>query len=248
MRETAIKENCPSRVITVSSSLYHTAGSIDVSDLQCQWKRYSLFEQYAQSKLANILFSLELGRREKNLDKYQPAPAEQRQETKPLPTMPTTKAKKKLRPKLLPVSPTENPDESDGEGLGYDEVVTSVSSESLKTKTPRLAENGDHVWPVSTPTKKTKKKLRPKLTPIDTTGVQDDGDGDGTGLGFHHIVTPLTSKQKLALWEYSSLQATSKADDEKVSNQRQSNDECNKRECLVKSMCLHPGLVRTDVV
>lgn len=236
MRETAIKENCPSRVITVSSSLYHTAGSIDVSDLQCQRKRYSLFEQYAQSKLANILFSLELGRREKNLDKYQPAPAEQRQETKPLPTMPTTKAKKKLRPKLLPVSPTENPDESDGEGLGYDEVVTSVSSESLKAKTPpRLAENGDHVEPVATPTKKTKKKLRPKLTPIDTTDVQDDDDGDGTGLGFHHIVTPLTSKQKLALWEYSSLQ----------SNQRQSN---NKQECLVKSMCLHPGLVRTDVV
>ena len=232
MRETAIKENCPSRVITVSSSLYHTAGSIDVSDLQCQRKRYSLFEQYAQSKLANILFSLELGRREKNLDKYQPAPAEQRQETKPLPTMPTTKAKKKLRPKLLPVSPTENPDESDGEGLGYDEVVTSVSSESLKTK----------MDVVSTPTKKIKKKLRPKLTPIDTTDVQDD-DGDGTGLGFHHIVTPLTSKQKLALWEYSSLQP-----DEKVSNQRQSNDECNKQVCLVKSMCLHPGLVRTDVV
>ena len=73
----------PTKVITVSSSLYTNAirprsnnqnqttkkwnnePGIDLLDLQCQTKPYRLFEQYAQSKLANILFARELGRREK---------------------------------------------------------------------------------------------------------------------------------------------------------------------------------------
>lgn len=37
---------------------------IDLDDLQCQKKQYTIFDQYSQSKLANILFAKELGRRE----------------------------------------------------------------------------------------------------------------------------------------------------------------------------------------
>ena len=81
-------EKHPTKVITVSSSLYTNAvrprrnnnnnnhneeatkwsniePGIDLQDLQCQNKPYRLFEQYAQSKLANILFARELARREK---------------------------------------------------------------------------------------------------------------------------------------------------------------------------------------
>ncbi len=82
LRETALNDKHPTKVITVSSSLYTNAvrprrhnnqttkkwdnePGIDLLDLQCQTKPYRLFEQYAQSKLANILFARELGRREK---------------------------------------------------------------------------------------------------------------------------------------------------------------------------------------
>ena len=77
LRQTALEDKYPSKVITLSSSLYTQArrhsrqsGSdkvefgIDLNDLQCQKKRYTLFDQYSQSKLANILFARELGRRE----------------------------------------------------------------------------------------------------------------------------------------------------------------------------------------
>ena len=37
---------------------------IDLVDLNCERKRYALFEQYAQTKLANVMFALELNRRE----------------------------------------------------------------------------------------------------------------------------------------------------------------------------------------
>jgi NAD(P)-dependent dehydrogenase (short-subunit alcohol dehydrogenase family) len=49
------------RVITISSGAHHT-GKIDFGDLQ--WtKRYSPWLAYSQSKLANLLFALELQRR-----------------------------------------------------------------------------------------------------------------------------------------------------------------------------------------
>ncbi|WP_066365114.1 oxidoreductase [Herbidospora mongoliensis] len=49
------------RVVTVSSSL-HSRGRIDFNDLNGN-KRYSPFDAYSQSKLANLLFTYELQRR-----------------------------------------------------------------------------------------------------------------------------------------------------------------------------------------
>lgn len=51
-------------VLNVTSSTYTYASHMDVTDLCCtRGRRYSLFGQYAQSKLANILFTTELARR-----------------------------------------------------------------------------------------------------------------------------------------------------------------------------------------
>jgi NAD(P)-dependent dehydrogenase (short-subunit alcohol dehydrogenase family) len=50
------------RVVTVSSSL-HRSGVIDLGDLNWQRRPYSANGAYAQSKLANLLFTLELERR-----------------------------------------------------------------------------------------------------------------------------------------------------------------------------------------
>jgi NAD(P)-dependent dehydrogenase (short-subunit alcohol dehydrogenase family) len=50
------------RVVTLSSSL-HRNGSIDLDDLNWQRRPYSATGAYAQSKLANLLFTLELQRR-----------------------------------------------------------------------------------------------------------------------------------------------------------------------------------------
>jgi NAD(P)-dependent dehydrogenase (short-subunit alcohol dehydrogenase family) len=50
------------RVVTVSSGV-HRAGSIDLDDLNWQRRRYSPELAYGQSKLANLLFTLELQRR-----------------------------------------------------------------------------------------------------------------------------------------------------------------------------------------
>jgi NAD(P)-dependent dehydrogenase (short-subunit alcohol dehydrogenase family) len=57
----------PARIVVLTSSTYALAasqGGIDLDDLQCHNKRYTMFGQYAQSKLANILFVRELARRE----------------------------------------------------------------------------------------------------------------------------------------------------------------------------------------
>jgi NAD(P)-dependent dehydrogenase (short-subunit alcohol dehydrogenase family) len=50
------------RVVTVSSSM-HRSGSIDLDDLNWQRRPYNATRAYGQSKLANLLFSLELQRR-----------------------------------------------------------------------------------------------------------------------------------------------------------------------------------------
>jgi NAD(P)-dependent dehydrogenase (short-subunit alcohol dehydrogenase family) len=50
------------RVVTVSSTA-HRAGSIDLEDLNWRRRSYSPERAYAQSKLANLLFTLELQRR-----------------------------------------------------------------------------------------------------------------------------------------------------------------------------------------
>jgi NAD(P)-dependent dehydrogenase (short-subunit alcohol dehydrogenase family) len=50
------------RVVTVSS-LMHRSGAIDFDDLNWQRRRYQRWPAYGQSKLANLLFTLELQRR-----------------------------------------------------------------------------------------------------------------------------------------------------------------------------------------
>jgi NAD(P)-dependent dehydrogenase (short-subunit alcohol dehydrogenase family) len=51
-----------SRVVVVSSGVHHM-GKIDFDDLNWETRSYSAMQAYAQSKLANLLFALELGRR-----------------------------------------------------------------------------------------------------------------------------------------------------------------------------------------
>jgi NAD(P)-dependent dehydrogenase (short-subunit alcohol dehydrogenase family) len=50
------------RVVTVASTA-HRAGKIDLEDLNWQRRRYQRWPAYGQSKLANLLFTLELQRR-----------------------------------------------------------------------------------------------------------------------------------------------------------------------------------------
>ena len=54
--------NVTGRVVTVSSSV-HRMGAIDFADLNTERKRYRPWRAYAQSKLANLLFTTELQRR-----------------------------------------------------------------------------------------------------------------------------------------------------------------------------------------
>ena len=58
-----IRASAPARVINVSSVGHHYAfGGMRFDDLQSE-KRYSTFDAYCQSKLANVLFTRELARR-----------------------------------------------------------------------------------------------------------------------------------------------------------------------------------------
>jgi len=58
-----LADNSPSRIITVASKAhYDMRGTIHFDDLMLE-KGYSSIAAYAQSKLANILFSRELARR-----------------------------------------------------------------------------------------------------------------------------------------------------------------------------------------
>eukprot|EP00551_Chaetoceros_affinis_P008350 CAMPEP_0203671360 /NCGR_PEP_ID=MMETSP0090-20130426/7164_1 /ASSEMBLY_ACC=CAM_ASM_001088 /TAXON_ID=426623 /ORGANISM="Chaetoceros affinis, Strain CCMP159" /LENGTH=419 /DNA_ID=CAMNT_0050536419 /DNA_START=90 /DNA_END=1346 /DNA_ORIENTATION=+ len=61
-----------SRVVVVTSSTYVLATKgIDLEDLNCERRRYTMFSQYAQSKLANILMGKELYRREMEVSRDQ---------------------------------------------------------------------------------------------------------------------------------------------------------------------------------
>lgn len=56
-----LRESAPARVVTVSS-MVHRGARIDFDDLMGE-KRYDGYTAYAQSKLANVLFTTELSRR-----------------------------------------------------------------------------------------------------------------------------------------------------------------------------------------
>lgn len=57
-----IKKSSPARIVTVSSKA-HVRGKIDLDDINSEKKEYSRIAAYGQSKLANILFSLELSKK-----------------------------------------------------------------------------------------------------------------------------------------------------------------------------------------
>ena len=60
------------RILNLTSSTYHLASKgFDFADMMCdKTRKYTLFGQYAQTKLANILFTKELARRYPNLLVY----------------------------------------------------------------------------------------------------------------------------------------------------------------------------------
>lgn len=61
------------RVVVLTSSTYALArNGIDLDDLNCEKRNYTMFSQYAQSKLANIMFGKELAKREKIRSKDNP--------------------------------------------------------------------------------------------------------------------------------------------------------------------------------
>jgi NAD(P)-dependent dehydrogenase (short-subunit alcohol dehydrogenase family) len=57
-----LRRTAGSRVVVVSSGVHH-AGHIDFDDLNFERRGYSAWKAYGQSKLANLLFALELQRR-----------------------------------------------------------------------------------------------------------------------------------------------------------------------------------------
>ena len=58
-----LRTSAPSRVVCTASDAHTFSGALDFDDLQSE-KRFSIFGCYGRSKLANILFTRELGRRE----------------------------------------------------------------------------------------------------------------------------------------------------------------------------------------
>ena len=64
MLENGVIASENSRILNVTSSTYSYAEKIDLEDLFCtKGRQYTLFGQYSQSKLANILFTKELNKR-----------------------------------------------------------------------------------------------------------------------------------------------------------------------------------------
>jgi retinol dehydrogenase 12 len=58
-----IRESAPARVVTVASRAHHDARGIDFAALREPTRTLTGLREYAVSKLANVLFSAELGRR-----------------------------------------------------------------------------------------------------------------------------------------------------------------------------------------
>lgn len=56
-----LKASAPSRIVVVSSDA-HKFGGINKDDLMCE-KSYNKYKAYAQSKLANVLFTRELSKK-----------------------------------------------------------------------------------------------------------------------------------------------------------------------------------------
>jgi NAD(P)-dependent dehydrogenase (short-subunit alcohol dehydrogenase family) len=57
-----LMQSAPARIVTVASMAYRRA-VLDFDDLQWQRRKYRTMQAYSESKLANILFTLELSRR-----------------------------------------------------------------------------------------------------------------------------------------------------------------------------------------
>jgi NAD(P)-dependent dehydrogenase (short-subunit alcohol dehydrogenase family) len=57
-----LKQSAPARIVCVASRL-HTSGRLDFADLEFKTRRYNGIQAYADSKLANVLFSNALARR-----------------------------------------------------------------------------------------------------------------------------------------------------------------------------------------
>lgn len=60
-----IKESAPARIVNVASNAHHFVNGMRFDDLQST-KQYKTFKVYGQSKLGNMLFTLELAERLKN--------------------------------------------------------------------------------------------------------------------------------------------------------------------------------------
>ncbi len=58
-----LKASAPARVVTVSSRLHAKDRAFDFDDVHQRQRRYSGLRAYRQSKLANVLFTMELARR-----------------------------------------------------------------------------------------------------------------------------------------------------------------------------------------
>lgn len=281
LRESAFEVDRPSRVVTVSSSLYANARfqcttsgvmrpGIDLLDLQCERKKYRMFEQYAQSKVANVMFAIELGRRERR--RWQ----DQQTEIAVTAT-PTKKERKKLRPKLTPNIHTVT--EKDELGLGFGDILPSpgdtsssneventsnISGKKLsKTELQLLSSSkssyGDGLGfndilrkPVA---KRTEIKVEEDedITEGDLVGKKEErtklrprlmlGDEylmDNRGLGFEDFVSARSAMKKR------SVQLTKEVEEEKIANDALKSWTLSHPP--VVSYCLHPGLVRTNFV
>jgi NAD(P)-dependent dehydrogenase (short-subunit alcohol dehydrogenase family) len=233
LRQSAFEVGRPSRVITVSSSLYANARcqcttsgvvrpGIDLFDLQCERKKYRMFEQYAQSKVANVMFAIELGGRERR--RWQ----DQQTEIAATAT-PTKKDRKKLRPKLTPNIHTVT--EKDELGLGFGDILRTPVAKTTEIK---VEEDEDITEGDLVRKKEEKTKLRPKILSGDEYSM-DDG-----GLGFEDFVSARSATKKRL------VEVTEEVEDEYMTNDALKSWSLSHPPVL--SYCLHPGLVRTDFV